>query len=231
MRSYLRLSSFFATLTAAAVLGSFVICFAADQPPSGTSGVPAKIEVSSATQVAATATLNNLQDAYNSESNTKEKYIAYAVKADQEGYKKAAALFRAAAKSVEIRAGFNAKILTGLGGKPSFTLISPVVKSTKENLDDAVKNEGNEAEILYPKFLEQAKAENIKGGMMAFGSGIKIKAGHKALFEEALKNLKSWKKASKGFFVCQVCGELVEKLDFAVCPICHAPTSEFALIK
>ena len=44
-------------------------------------------------------TLDNLQAAFEGESNAAAKYSAYAVKADAEGYKGAAVLFRAAARA------------------------------------------------------------------------------------------------------------------------------------
>ena len=42
------------------------------------------------------ATLDNLQAAYNGESNASAKYAAFAKKADEEGYGQVASLFRAA---------------------------------------------------------------------------------------------------------------------------------------
>jgi rubrerythrin len=173
-------------------------------------------------------TLANLMQDYNTWSNTKEKYTAYAQKADQEGYKKAAQLFRAAAKSVEIHNAFLAKNISELGAAPKADIKQPVVKSTKENLEEAIMSEDSQAGVLYQKYIEQAKADDLKMPGMAFNSGLKVGESRKKLFENSLMNLKAWKKSAKnGFYVCKICGNLAVDLNFANCPVCKAPVTEF----
>ena len=53
---------------------------------------------------AGTGTLDNLQAAYNGESNAHARYLAFAEKADQEQFGEVASLFRAAAKAEETHA-------------------------------------------------------------------------------------------------------------------------------
>jgi len=70
----------------------------------GVSGVIAALCVGwvgalNAAEAGSKSTLDNLQTAYNGESNAEARYEAFAAKADEEGYKSVAALFRAAAKS------------------------------------------------------------------------------------------------------------------------------------
>ena len=50
------------------------------------------------------STLDNLQAAFNGESNANARYLAFAKKADEEGYGQVASLFRAAARAEEIHA-------------------------------------------------------------------------------------------------------------------------------
>ncbi|MDD2772429.1 MAG: rubrerythrin family protein [Elusimicrobiales bacterium] len=185
----------------------------------------------SAMHAAAQGTLDNLMAAFSAESNSREEALAWAKKADEEGYKKAAQLFRAVAKSEEIHAGFHAGVIKSLGGKPVPEMKTPVVKSTRENLERALQNETMSAEKLYPGFVEQAKADNVKEARMAFGSAIKIYSGRKPLYEAAIKNLKAWKKASRGFMVCTVCGELVEHINFMKCPVCGAAAGKFIRVR
>jgi rubrerythrin len=213
----------FAVLTVVAV--AVGVSFADEAVPQAPA--PAQIQA-----VAAPMTLENLVAAYSGELSAKEKYLAYAVKADQEGYKKVAQLFRGAAKSEEIHAGIYAKAITEQGSVPKADVKQPVVKNTKENLEDALNGEKYESETMYPKFLEQAKIDNIKLAMIGFGGAMKVESNHKALFESALKNLKSWKKASKtGFYVCKICGNLTPDLNFAACAICGAPKTDFLAVK
>jgi len=185
----------------------------------------------SAMPAAAQGTLDNLLAAFSAESNARQEALAWAGKADAEGYKKAAQLFRAAAKSEEIHAGLHANAIKALGGVPLPEMKTPVVKSTKENLEQALKNETEAAGKLYPRFLERAEADNAKKAVIAFESAIKIYTGRKMLYETAIKHLNTWKKASRGFMVCGICGELVESVRFMKCPVCGAPVDKFVRVK
>jgi rubrerythrin len=183
-------------------------------------------------KMAVPQTIANLEAAYSGESTAKEKYLAYAVQAEKEGYAKVAQLFRGSARSEEIHAAVYAKALSGLGTAPKAVIGKFNVKSTKENLEDAISGEKYESESMYPKFLEQAKTDNVKLAMIGFGSAMKVEVNHLALFNSALKDLQAWKQADKnGFYVCNICGNLVPKLDFAACAVCGAPQSKFPQVK
>ena len=67
---------------------------------------------------AATTTLDNLQAGFNGESNAHSRYLAFAEKADQEGYGEVASLFRAAAKAEEVHATNHAAVIKKMGGTP-----------------------------------------------------------------------------------------------------------------
>lgn len=179
----------------------------------------------------AAVALKNLMDAYNREANSREHYLAAARKADQEGYRKVAELFRGAAKSQDIHLGFYAKNITKLGGTPAADIQPPLEKSTADNLADAIKEIDLETGTLYPNYLAQAKLNGVAEASMSFHSGMAIRGNQRLIFQKAFTNLSSWKKASGGFYVCKVCGNLVEKLNFATCPVCAAPLKEFAQVK
>jgi rubrerythrin len=168
--------------------------------------------------------------AYNGELNANAKYLAYAAKADQEGYARVAQLFRAAADSERIHAAMHAKVITELGAKPVADIKKPVIRSTKENLEDAIKGEGYEADTMYPAFLDQAKAEKVKNATVAFERAGEVEANHRKMYQEALGNLAAWKQVSKNFLVCQICGNVVEKINFTNCPVCKYPASEYKQI-
>src|SRR5512137_2342735 len=84
--------------------------------------------------LAKSITLDNLQAAYNGESNAKARYEAFAAKADEEGYKSVASAFRAAARSEELHAQKHAKQIEKLGGKPTATIEKAEVGTTAQNL-------------------------------------------------------------------------------------------------
>jgi rubrerythrin len=71
--------------------------------------------------IAGTTTLENLQAAYNGESNAHSRYLAFAKQASLEGYGEVASLFRAAARAEEIHASNHAAVLRMLGAVPQAT--------------------------------------------------------------------------------------------------------------
>src|ERR1019366_4174424 len=103
--------------------------------------------------MAATKTLDNLQAGFNGESNAHARYLAFAEKADQEGYGEVASLFRAAAKAEKVHSANHAVVIKEMGGTAQAKIETPVVKSTKENLEAAIKGESYERDTMYPEFL------------------------------------------------------------------------------
>ena len=157
--------------------------------------------------MAATKTLDNLQAGFNGESNAHARYLAFAEKADQEGYGEVASLFRAAAKAEEVHATNHAAGIKKMGGTPEAKIETPVVKSTKENLDAAIKGESYERDTMYPEFLKQARADGNRDAVQTFNYAKTAEAEHAKLYSEALNNLPKLKGSkAKDYFVCTVCG-------------------------
>ena len=168
-------------------------------------------------------TLDNLQAAYDGESNANARYVAFAKKADEEGYGQVASLFRAAARAEEIHAKTHADVITKLGGTPKKDIQKLDVKSTKENLEAALKGEKYEYDVMYPAFIKKAKADGQKDALRSFNYAKTAEGEHAKLYQSALDNLKDWKGGKKDFFVCGVCGYTVTKIDFEKCPSCFSP--------
>jgi rubrerythrin len=174
---------------------------------------PPSVTVTSSTQTIAQAstpkpespTLKNLQSAYNGESNASVMYSAYAKKADEEGYKGVASLFRSAARSEAIHRDTHAKVIRGMGGNPTNKISTPVVKSTQENLAQSIKGESYERDTMYPNFIKQAKAEKNEKAVQTFNYAMEAEAGHAKLYAQAKDNLKDWKQA-RTFYVCSISG-------------------------
>ncbi len=94
-------------------------------------------------------TKDNVQAAFAGESQANRKYLFFAEKADDEGHKQIARLFRAAADAETAHARNHLKVIEG-------------VKSTKDNLMAAVSGENHEFTVMYPNFIKQAEAESQK---------------------------------------------------------------------
>ena len=169
-------------------------------------------------------TLDNLIAAFNGESNAHAKYLAYAVKADEEGYGKVASLFRAAAAAEQIHLNNHAKVITAMGGTAKADIKAAPVKSTKENLEDALKGENYERLTMYPEFIGQAQKENKTDAVRTFTYAKDAETEHAKLYQAALDNMKAWKLPKTDFYVCPTCGYTVEgKPAFTACPVCRTP--------
>jgi len=168
---------------------------------------------------AETPTLKNLQSAYNGESNANVMYLAFAEKADQEGYKEVGSLFRAAAKAEEIHRDNHAKVITSMGATPKNTITTPEVKTTAENLEAAIKGESYEKDKMYPDFIAQAETEKNQAALETLNYALVAEAQHAKLYTEAKNNLTTWREQTHPFYVCNVSGETVtEEKDTASCP-------------
>ncbi len=174
-------------------------------------------------------TLANLQAAFNGESNAHAKYLAFALKADQEGYKQVASLFRAAARAEEIHANNHAAVIRKLGATPECKIDPPVVKSTRENLKVAIEGETYERDVMYPAFIKVAQEERNTAALRTFQFALEAETEHARLYLTALENLEQMKTTAV-FYVCAVCGYTVEKMEFDRCPVCHHPKEKFEKI-
>ena len=177
--------------------------------------------------VSASTTLQNLQTAYNGESNAHARYLVFAQKADQEGYAQAASLFRAAARAEQIHAANHAAVIKKLGASPEAKIETAQPKSTKENLEAAVKGETYERDVMYPEFIKQARAEKNTDALQTFNFAKSAEAEHAKLYTGAAADPEKMKVKGVKYEVCSVCGYTVPKADFAKCPSCFSPKEKY----
>ena len=184
-----------------------------------------------ATQSSTTSdrTVQNLQTAFIGESNAHTRYLAFAVKADQEGYAGVASLFRAAARAEEIHAANHLAEIQKLGVSAEAKIDQPVVKSTKENLEAAVRGETYERDIMYPDFYKQARAVGNNDAFRTFNYAREAEAEHAKLFMEAFNNLDNMR-GRNTYYVCTVCGFTTTNLDFAKCHTCFSAKEKFVAV-
>jgi rubrerythrin len=161
-------------------------------------------------------TEKDLQDAFAGESQANRKYLAYAKKAEEDGYKQIAKLFRATADAETVHAINHLKALDS-------------IKSTKENLEAAIDGETYEFQSMYPKMIKDAKNEGNKKAEMTFNYANAVEMIHAELYKKALENLGS--NPDVDYYVCQVCGNTVEGEPPDKCPICGALKKMFKKIE
>lgn len=160
-------------------------------------------------------TVENLKGAFAGESQANRRYLAFAKKAEEEGYAQVARLFRAAAEAETVHALNHLRIL----GE---------IKSTSENVGAAVSGETFEFKKMYPEYIDIAKREKNSQATWSFDVANKVEQVHAGLFTKALDALKSRKELPKvDYYVCSVCGNTVESVAPEKCPICGAPKAKF----
>lgn len=154
---------------------------------------------------------NGLQEAFAGESQANRKYLAFAKKADEEGYKQVARLFRAAAQAETIHAHNHLRTLGG-------------IKGTKENLQEAISGETHEFKNMYPQMIKDAKQEGNKEALLSFAYANQVEKVHAELYTKALENL--GKEEEVTYYVCPVCGHTVENSAPDNCPICNKASAK-----
>jgi rubrerythrin len=160
-------------------------------------------------------TVGNLNNAFAGESQANRRYLAFAQKAEEEGYSQVAKLFRAAAEGETVHALNHIKII----GE---------VKGTRENLGAAVNGETFEYKKMYPDYLKKAKKEKNTQAAWSFTVANKVEKVHARLFMKAAKALKAEKGIQEvDYFVCSVCGNTAEGEPPEKCPVCGNPKSKF----
>ncbi|HEY9245221.1 MAG TPA: rubrerythrin family protein [Candidatus Methanoperedens sp.] len=161
-------------------------------------------------------TQENLKEAFAGESQANRKYLAFAEKADQEGFPQVARLFRAAAAAETVHALNHLRVMGA-------------VSSTANNLKNAIEGETAEFRDMYPKFIEEAKKEKASDAViLSLDVANKVEKIHAGLYKNALDNLGNNREVD--YYVCQICGNTVENNAPERCPICNAPKEMFKKI-
>jgi rubrerythrin len=160
--------------------------------------------------------VQNLKEAFAGESQANRKYLAFAEKAEREGYPQVARLFRAAAEAETVHALNHLRALKA-------------IQSTQENLKEAVSGETAEFLEMYPRMIAAAQAEGHKEAERTCNFANEVEKVHARLFQKALENLANQELVD--IFVCPVCGYTVEGEAPDNCPICNAVKKLFRRIE
>jgi rubrerythrin len=154
-----------------------------------------------------------LMEAFAGESQANRKYLAFAQRAEKEGYPQVAKLFRAAAAAETVHAHAH---LRALGG----------IKSTADNLKTAIAGETHEFQHMYPEMIAAAQDEGNKTAERSFSYANEVEKVHAGLYEKALANL-GQAQADVDYYVCSVCGYTAENHPPDNCPVCGAGPKAF----
>ncbi len=164
-------------------------------------------------------TVKNLGEAFAGESQANRRYLAFAQKALDEGFPQIARLFRAAAASETIHAHNH---LRAMGG----------IKSTLENLEEALTGERREYTSMYPMFMDQAKRDLNNEALKSFYWALEAEKAHGGLYEKAIEAIKEGKDVqSQDLYICNLCGYTAEGPPPEKCPVCGESRDKFKEIQ
>ncbi len=163
------------------------------------------------------SSMDDLKNAFAGESQARSKYLAFARKADEEGFPQVARLFRAAAEAEGVHAYNHLRAMDGIG-------------STAENLQTAISGENYEVTSMYPPMIAEAKAAGNRRAQATFQFAIEVEQTHEALYREALALLGQPEEAYD-YYVCPVCGHTHKRSAPDRCPVCGTAGSKFLKVQ
>jgi len=160
-------------------------------------------------------TKENLMAAFAGESQANRKYLAFARKAEKDGFKNVGRIFQAIAEAETIHALKHFEIAGKIG-------------DTLENLQAAAEGEHYEFSEMYPEFIETATSEGDKKALQTFEYANAAEKVHGGIFNE-LKALvaKGSDAEEKTTYLCPVCGWVGFDPTPDKCPICNTASKAF----
>lgn len=178
-------------------------------------------------------TIQNMHDAYEGETTAHFKYAAFSKKAEEEGHPEVALLFKAASGAELIHANNHKVVLLRMGEKipeitPEFT-----VKTTLENLNDAIDGESYEYNKMYPEFITNANASENYMAQISLTYAYKVEKKHRDFYIDALAALKSKtdNTLAKIYFLCPICGNTYATTAPSRCEISMTDSKLFIKVK
>lgn len=157
-------------------------------------------------------TQENLQTAFAGESQANRRYLAFAQRAADEYKEGVYKLFRAIAEGETIHALKHLQHMKA-------------VKSTEENIREAMSGEMHEFKSMYPGMIADAKAEGEKGAEITLTHAMEVEKVHHELLQKALDDPDNF--PVQDYYICRACGYIATEKAPATCPVCGAVESAF----
>lgn len=162
-------------------------------------------------------TRNNVYTAFVGEAKAYHRLLAFAHKADEEGFDQIAKLFRAVAAAEGVHVERHLRLMG-----------EAMVRGTEENLQFSFESESTVNQVYYPQFIREAEEEDEPAAALTFSQARDVEEGHAALYKQALSAL--LRDETHDYHVCQVCGYVAEREAPDQCPICNAKRDRFRLV-
>ena len=157
-----------------------------------------------------------LREAFAGEAQASVRNLAYAHKAQEEGYAQVALLFKAVAEAERVHADEYLKYLEG------------VAAGTEDNLKRAFESEIRVKQDIYPELVKEAFRLGREDVAWSFIRARDVEARHADLYKDALNALVNDRQLD--FHVCTVCGYVFDDAPPEECPVCRSPRDKFKKI-
>lgn len=162
-------------------------------------------------------TRQNVYTAFVGEAKAHHRLLAFARKAEDEGYDQVAKLFRAVAAAEGVHVERHLRLMG-----------DALVKSTEENLEYSFEQETTVNQVHYPKFIREAEEEGEQAAVVTFKDARDVEERHAELYKRALGAM--LRDESHDYHVCQVCGYVAEREPPDACPVCGAKRKHFRAV-
>ena len=216
----------FALLGAAALVAAWAGNPAASAGKSARTQPPASPQVPEPPPPTVRETSANLQLAFTNEMNAKQRYVAYAQRAEREGYPAVANLFRACAQAEQTHANAHVHAIAWTGQEARAMLERLTVGTTPENLRTAIVLETYETQQFYPPLLARARSDHQPEAVRSLTFALSAEREHVQLLSAAFARLDEHPRPTP-IYVCPLCGKTVEALNFKKCPNCFTSAKKF----
>ena len=139
--------------------------------------------------------------------------LAFAQKAEKDGFPQIAKLFRVVAEAERVHAAEYLKYLEG------------VIGETEDNLKAAFESEIKTKTNIYPPFIQEAFALKREDVAWSFSRAKDVEERHAKLYKDALAALITEKETD--YYLCQICGYVFDGDLPDECPVCRAKKENF----
>ncbi len=157
----------------------------------------------------------NVFTAFVGEAKAYFRLMAFAKKAEQEGYHQIALLFKAISIAESVHARHFFELMEKVG-------------TTEENLKYSFEQEEFVSGVAYPEFIKQAWAEDNKPAIWWFTAVRNADERHAKLYKQALTLMVSDKTVD--YYVCTHCGWIEENQKPDRCPNCQKGPEYFTRV-
>lgn len=156
-----------------------------------------------------------LNHAFAGESMAHMKYQLFADKAEADGLKDLARMFRAIAYAERVHAGNHLQALGGLG-------------SAADNIQTCINGETYEVNEMYPVFNAAAKQQDESDAVRSTHYALEAEKIHAEWYKKAKEAVDRGEDVRVGtIHICSVCGHTREGEAPDKCPVCGASKDKF----